>query len=288
MRDAINDRAAPTQQAVPADLLAIAESVLPDADLSRARLAQGQFHDVVLLPEVAAVRIARQPATAVELPRRTALLRRLAEIGLPFAVPAPLTDPVAVGDRMAVATTWLPGRRLPERRWQPETMAALLAVLRAVPLESVADLLDRPHAYAGRDDWESVLLEQAIPRLPQRQREEAVRRVQEASALPPEPPSLVHGDLGGHNVHFDANDNLVGVLDWDLAQPFDPAVDAACLAQHSWEKLRYAVDSRVLHRARVWSRTFGIEQIAAAILLEESQDTIDLCVARTVTWLDRQ
>src|SRR2546430_1008403 len=65
-------------------------------------------------------------------------------------------------------------------------------------------------------------------------------------------PSLVHADLGGENVHWHPDGELAGVLDWDLAQPFDPAVDAACLAVHGWENVREAVDVETYRRAGIW------------------------------------
>lgn len=84
------------------------------------------------------------------------------------------------------------------------------------------------------------------------------------------PASLVHGDLAGENMHWSADDDLVGILDWDLAQAFDPAVDAACLAWHGSRTVRRAVDGDTYRRARVWARTFGIEQVSAVIANGES------------------
>lgn len=39
-------------------------------------------------------------------------------------------------------------------------------------------------------------------------------------------PGLVHGDLAGTNLLWRADGTVSRVLDWDLAQAFDPAVDA--------------------------------------------------------------
>ena len=61
---------------------------------------------------------------------------------------------------------------------------------------------------------------------------------------------------------------IVGVLDWDLAAAWDPAVDAACLAWCGWDTVRAAVDPAVYGRACTWWATFGIEQVGAAIVLE--------------------
>jgi len=268
------------------DLLEIASVVMPNADCAGALVARGQFHDVVLLPGVAAVRVARRTAAAAQLPRRLALLDRLCQLNLPFAVPEPLTDAVRVGERVAAAVSWLPGKPLPQGEGHPARLGALLASLANVSLDDVADLLDRPHAYAGGDGWYDLLVSEAIPLLPERLQDTAKRRVDDAAALSPVPPCLVHGDLGGANLHWDADGSLVGVLDWDLAQPFDQAVDVACLGQQGWDNVRAAVGPNTYERARVWSRTFGIEQIVAALTNGEPDDVVNRFVEATVRSLD--
>ncbi|WP_205673186.1 hypothetical protein [Amycolatopsis nivea] len=61
---------------VPADLLEIAEALVPGAPVGSARLAtQGNMHHVVLLPGVAAVRISKRPDSAAE-PRSSTRSRR--------------------------------------------------------------------------------------------------------------------------------------------------------------------------------------------------------------------
>lgn len=273
---------------MPRDLLEITEAVLPAVDLSGAHLARGQFHDVVVVPEIAAVRIARRQVAACQLPRRTALLRRLGQVGLPFLVPEPLTEALVVGDRVAAAVSWIPGKPLPNGVGEPEKLGALLSDLRNVPLADLDGLLDVPHAYAGGDDWLRLLLEEVIPALPARHRPDATRWVNEAAALPDQAPTLVHGDLAGENIHWDADGNLVGVLDWDLAQPFDQAVDAACLATHGWDNVREAVSSKVYDRARIWWRTFALEQLASAMVNGEPSTILDSYLATTVRWLDAE
>jgi aminoglycoside phosphotransferase (APT) family kinase protein len=154
-----------------------------------------------------------------------------------------------------------------------------------VDLGRLAGLLGVPHCYAGGDRWEELLRDQVIPRLPARWWTEAARRVDAALALPPVPASLVHGDLAGHNVHWsDDGRQCIGVLDWDLAQPYDPAVDVACLAWHGWDTVRAAVDADTYARARVWFRTFGLEQVSAALLLGDAPERY---VDRAVAWLER-
>ncbi|MEU7898400.1 aminoglycoside phosphotransferase family protein [Nonomuraea sp. NPDC049152] len=253
-------------------LLEIAAALLPGTSMDTARLASGQFHDVVLIPGVAVVRIARHETAAAELSRRTELLSRLAATDLPFRVPEPLGPVATVGDRVAVALSWVDGAAHPKGSGDPVRLRALLDALAAVDLADVKDVLDEPHAYAGRDRWEELLVEEVLPRLPSHVRAEARRRVAAAAELEPVPAGLVHGDLAGDNVHWSPDGVVVGVLDWDLAQPFDPAVDAACLAWHGWDAVRSAVDAETYRRARVWAATFAVEMIGAALLNGEPVD----------------
>lgn len=273
-------------QAPPQDLLEIASALLPAVDLSGALLARGQFHDVVLVPDVAAVRVARRQSAAAELPRRMELLRRLGAAHLPFLVPEPLTSVTQFGDRAAVAVTWIAGRPLPKGAGSPAALAQLLAGLRNVDPGSLGEVLGPAHAYAGGERWYDLMINEAIPRLPTRLQDEARQRVEDAAALPEVEAHLVHGDLGGHNLHWDQEGRLIGVLDWDLAQPFDQAVDVACLGQQGWDNVRLAVDNETFKRAQIWYRTFGVEQIVAAITNGEPDDILTWYVNRASRWLD--
>jgi aminoglycoside phosphotransferase (APT) family kinase protein len=270
------------------DLLAVAAALLPGENLSGAKLAQGGSHHAVLLPDVAAVRIARKPSAVEALPRRVELLRRLHRMDLPFAVPQPLTDVVEVDGHTAVALSWLPGAPLPLRtRVEQEELSSLLDGLLAVDCTELAGLLGQPHEYAGGAHWASVMTDEVIPRLPPDWRDEALTRIDAALALPDVVPSLVHGDLGGENMHWSPDGRLVGVLDWDLAQPFDPAVDAACLAWYGWDTVAAAVSESTLHRAQTWYRTFGLEQVAFAVLNGESGESVAQRCTTAAAWLER-
>lgn len=268
-------------------LLVLVEELLPGVPLDGATRAEGQFHDVVLLPGRAAIRIARGLAAEQELERRTELSRRLAGLGLPFAVPEPLTPVKVVHGRTAVAMSWIEGEPRAKATGDPAVLAGLLGALAEVDCAPLRDVLGEPHEYAGRADWARVLEEQAVPALPRRWRAEARRRVEAAQDLPEVEPGLVHGDLCGYNLHWGPAGRIVGVLDWDLAAPFDPAVDAACLGNHGWDALRAAVPAEVYRRARIWYRTFGIEQVASAILNGEPGQVVKRYVARATEFLER-
>lgn len=277
-----------TTSDVPSGLWDVASALVPDAAFDSAKLTTGQFHHVVLLPGIAAVRISRNVAAAAALARRTELLRHIARCGLPFAVPEPLTPVTQFGDRAAVALSWIDGAKHPKGEGDPRALRKLLTAIREVPLiPELRAVLGEPHEYAGGPRWADLMAEEVIPRLPENVRSDARRRVKEALDLERVPAALVHGDLSGENVHWSANGELIGVLDWDVAQPFDHAIDAACLAWHGWETVRAAVDAETYRRAGVWYLTFGIEQVAAAVLAGESSESLDRRSEQAAAWLTR-
>lgn len=245
----------------------------------------GQFHDVVLAPDVGVVRVARAGDRGPELRRVAALCDELAAANLPFAVPVALGPVAELEGRPALATSWVPGRPAPRSSPRVHGARRLLQALADIDLTRLHGLLAPPHAYAGGNRWHDLLIGEVVPRLPRRLRGQARRRIEAAAALDTPPPSLVHGDLAGDNVRWDG-EQVVGVLDWDLAAPWDPAVDAACLAWHGWDTVRQVVDRDTYRRAVTWYRMFGLEQIAADLLIGAEPDTMTATVRRIVRWLD--
>lgn len=267
------------------ELLDIAESVLPGVDKSKIVVTAGEFHDVLVLPGQAVIKVARGSAV-LHLARRARLLDRLSRLDLPFEVPAPLGNVVKVGSRTAVALSWVGGEASAPRKVTPDRLRALLGALAEVPLDDVAEVLDEPHAYAGRGAWPDLMLNEVVPRLPTDLQSEAAHRIHAALDLPPVKPRLVHGDLGGDNLRWTPDGAVGGVIDWDLAQPFDPAVDAACLASwYGWDNLSHAVDAEIYHRARTWYATFGLEQVASALDNGEPDSIIADRVRWTAQWI---
>ena len=59
-------------------------------------------------------------------------------------------------------------------------------------------------------------------------------------------------------------------------------LDVACLAWYGWPTVSSTVD-----RARVWYRTFGLEQVAFAVLNGESSESISRRCASAAAWLQR-
>lgn len=260
--------------------------LLPEADRTHLKLfGDGQFHEVILAPGIGAVRVARGLDRADELRRVSALCERLDALGLPFAVPTPLGPVVEHDGRAALATAWIPGEAAPRGSRHVDGARLLLESLADVDVAELADVLAPPHAYAGGPRWHDLLIDEVVPRLPGRLRDEAKRRIDAAAALVPPTPGLVHGDLAGDNVRWDGQ-QVMGVLDWDLAAAWDPAVDAACLAWHGWDTVRQITDRATYRRAVTWYRVFGLEQIAADLLADVPVETLDQPVARIADWLE--
>ncbi|MFF0578472.1 aminoglycoside phosphotransferase family protein [Streptosporangium saharense] len=274
---------------VPADLLEIAEALVPGAPLDSARLAEdGNMHHVVLFPGVAAVRVSRRSDAAAELPRRVEILRAVAAVGLPFAVPEPLTEVATFGERAAVAVSWIGGEGLPEGAGDPGVFGLLLEALREVEVSPELEaVLHRPCRYADGLGWADILNDEIVPRLPTRWRDGVRQRLDTLLALDEVPVRLVHGDLGGGNVHFGEDGRLIGVLDWDMAILSDPAIDAALVATwHGWDVLR-TTDEETNRRARVWNDVVGVEHLHA-VFTGRPVSRVDGFVRSVVAWLEER
>ncbi|WIX76705.1 aminoglycoside phosphotransferase family protein [Amycolatopsis carbonis] len=266
------------------DLLAIASALLPGVQLDDAFTAiDGNIHHVLLIPGIAAVRVSKRPLAAASMPRRVEVLRQLASADLPFQVPAPLTPVTMFGDRAAVAVSWIGGVALPKGVGDPQQVADALAAVRSVPLsESLLSALD---GRALGPSWSTVIAEEILPRLPARWQSEGRRRLDAALALEPVPDALVHGDLGGSNVHWSADGKLLGILDWDMAMPADPAIDAALMVWHGWDNVRRAVPAATYRRARTWDALFGVGHLVAT-MNGRPMTNPDGFVAAVVPWLE--
>jgi aminoglycoside phosphotransferase (APT) family kinase protein len=277
-------------QPVPADLLEIAATLVPEAPLGSARLAeQGNLHHVVLFPGVAAVRISKRPSAAAELPRWVEILRAVAAAGLPFAVPEPLTAVATFGERAAVAVSWIDGEWLPEGIGDPAAFGLLLEALREVEISpELQAVLHTPRRYADGLGWADILNDEIIPRLPTKWHYGVRQRLDTLLALEEVPARLVHGDLGGSNVHFGEDGKLTGVLDWDMAILSDPAIDAALIATwHGWDVLRAATDEETYRRAWAWNDAVGVGHLHA-VFAGKPLSHVDGFVGSVVAWLEER
>lgn len=273
----------------------------------------GQFHRVLVLPDVAVLRMTRMaeagaaPGTcwapddspAFHLPRRMRLLEVLAERGLPFAVPAPLSEvwhaetDAGMPLTAAVLQPYLPGQPHPPHEGDPAALRAIVDVLDTVDVQAEDVAAGLGSAWAFRGPWTDARIESLLrlaealpaehaPALPA-DWETAVERITTTartwSSCPAVAPRLVHGDLAGHNMRWrpvpgpgtEVTWTLAGVLDWDLAHAGDPARNVADLAIWHGQDLIDAIarDPDEADRARVWLGNAALEALDDARARQE-------------------
>jgi aminoglycoside phosphotransferase (APT) family kinase protein len=261
----------------------LARQLLPGLELANVTSAVGADHSVLIAPEVGVVRLSRQSGTVELMRRRRELLLRLEILGLPFALPTPISEVIESDGICAMAMRWIPGSPYPKGTGDPTILAGVLNALRQVEVSDVFDVVEPAHAYAGGERWVELMLD-AVEELPHGVRSEALRRIEAAQALSSVEPSFIHGDLGGSNMFWDKQGGLVGIIDWDWASVWDPAMDAACLSWHGWDVVQAVVDTETYRRARIWYLTFPIEQLVAARLRPPGHPDV---VNRAVSWILR-
>lgn len=246
--------------------------------------AGGSAHVVVNVGHVISVRIAKNATVCSHVERRTEVLRRLPRFS--FASPRPLTGVVVSHGYTGVGLTWLPGVPHPPGRGDPAVLHRVLTELAEVDASGFAQYLDRPGQHWGGHRRRHVLIDEVIPRLLPRNQDAALRAVVDLAALPTVAPTLVHGDLMGHNMLWDGEE-LTGIIDWDHACLYDPAHDAASLGLwYGWETLREAVSEQVHERARLHARTFPLQAVAYALHHDLDTAQVNQSVARADDWIE--
>jgi Ser/Thr protein kinase RdoA (MazF antagonist) len=272
----------------------------PAADgAATARLACGQFHDVVLMGDVA-YRFPRDEESRARLPARAALLAVLAQRRLPVAVPgllsqAALHEPLG---RCHVVLRRVPGQPLGreavtgtrEQAAVSRDLAALLGRLAALGgdagIRAVVPVADRQLWHRFADDVSTVL----FPLMSDPGRKRAEAELGRVLSVDPVGEALVHGDLGGTNLLWRtapqergcdaAGPCLAGVLDWDEARIGSQAGDLASIAATFGWPLAHRVDSRrhagqtpTIAAAKAVAATFALQQALPAAL---SGDAVSL------------
>ncbi len=220
---------------------ALLARLLPNDRPEELTVRQGQFHQVVMGSEHV-VCLPRTPAAAARLPRRAAVLRALAGLGLGFRTPEPLARGGAPGsdEEPFMVLGRIPGEPLEPAALHDarvaDAVAAQYAALLAALDRAGADARVRavlPHAPEGR--WlrfagdvraELFVLMSGSGRL------RAERELAALDGLPHLTGAVVHGDLGAENVLWEWEHGLprlAGVLDWDDVELGDPAEDFAAV-----------------------------------------------------------
>lgn len=241
----------------------LAESLYPGPAWKSARVNEGgQFHRVLVASGEAVLRMSRTPEAALQLRRRVDLVAVLDPL-LSFQLPTALTEVWQQDGFAAVVQRFIPGAAHPPLTGDARRLRALVAELAQVDVQAVTDLLAPPFAYAGVWSEERVrALLQLLPEVLVAQAKTVLERIASFESIAP---SLVHGDLAGHNLHWQ-DSNLVGVLDWDLAAAWDPALNSAYLGLWHGEELieQIAATPREARRAHIWLGAMGLESIYQA------------------------
>lgn len=208
---------------------------------------RGKDHTILIAPELAVARIPRR--TDPDLTRKMTLLEQLQ---LPWGVPRPLSEV----DR-GVLQEYIPGTAHPHGTGDPQVLAEIVAVFAAYDPAGLS--LTAPFAQRGRFSRNMLTALDAI--VPDKMAWDIAEHVHgwtddQVGA------GLVHGDLAGHNMHWD-NGELVGILDWDYAAVWDTALNATYLSL--WHKVALGDITDVPNRARVWSGALGLYSLADAL-----------------------
>jgi aminoglycoside phosphotransferase (APT) family kinase protein len=233
-----------------------AVDLVPGHDWQGGRVEEGGDDHLVLVPgedrPAAVVRFARRPEVAAVLPRRMSLLRAIAA-HLPFEVPEPVTEvtPTRRTGTCAVGQRFGAGAQHPPGDGDPAALRNVVEALAAVPPTAWAGLVEAP--YTDQPRWTPDERELVLQRLPAEARAHAEAVWDALAAIDGQAVGLVHGDLAGDNIRWDG-ERLVGVLDWDRAAAWDPAINLAQLALWHGPQIvdAAAPDARFAERARIW------------------------------------
>ncbi|HET9899121.1 MAG TPA: aminoglycoside phosphotransferase family protein [Streptosporangiaceae bacterium] len=272
------------------DRLAGYLAVLGLSENPGARLAAGQFHDVVLAAEVA-YRFPRNEDSRRKLPAACELLATLGDCGLPAAIPrlldtSHLDRPLV---RSHAAVSLLPGAPL---------AAGLSQHAQEAAANQLAGLLDQLAAAASDErllrlvpgaprwvDFAASVRQVLFPLMSAEGRRRAEAELAAACELAPGGHALVHTDLGGNNLLWSSDGDglprLTGVLDWDGAVIGNQASDLASIAVTvGWPLAERIDDLRragppLMAEARVVAATFALQQALPAALGKDKPNLDD-------------
>ncbi|MGH3172019.1 MAG: phosphotransferase family protein [Trebonia sp.] len=263
-------------------------------ETGKARLARGQFHDVVLLGEVA-YRFPRDEESRRLLPARAELLSALRNSRLPVAIPG-LLSKGALGEplgRCHVAVERLSGEPIGQAHiagpLAEEAVVSSLAQLLVGLGELGSDEAIRkavPRADPRRwGRFAEGVSDVLFPLMSGEGRERAKTELSHVLAIDPAGDALVHGDLGGANLLWTTTEPgpcLAGILDWDEAQIGNQADDLASIAVTvGWpiarriDARRHDGDTPAIHAAEAIAATFALQQALPAALSGDAASLAD-------------
>ncbi len=241
--------------------LRIAHQLRPDLSWEDASVNEGgQFHKVVIANPHSVIRMARTVQATADMPRTVKLQQLLAD-QLDYQIPVATSQILHVDSLASVAMSFIPGSAHEPHFGDPKILGQVVRDLADIPLEPISDHLTAPFSFRG--PWTEDRTQQCFDVLPDQLRGAATSLWAQLDELAQVPPGLVHGDLAGHNMHW-VDEELVGILDWDLAAAWDPALNTAYLSLwHGLEMAdQIAPNPDEARRAKIWLGLMSLERLS--------------------------
>ncbi|UXN31698.1 aminoglycoside phosphotransferase family protein [Glutamicibacter sp. M10] len=251
--------------------LRIARQLRPDLSWEDAGVNEGgQFHKVVIANPHSVIRMARTPQASAQMPRSVKLLEQLSG-QLEYQIPVATSQILQVDGLSSVAMSFVPGSAHEPHYGDPKVLGKLVNDLAAVELEPLSKYLAEPFAFRG--EWTEKRQQQCFDALPDQLRGAARRLWAQLDELAQVPPGLVHGDLAGHNMHW-VGEELIGILDWDLAAAWDPALNTAYLSLwHGLQMVDLIAPNRdEAYRATIWLGLMSLERLSDTLLRADDRN----------------
>ncbi|GAB3620450.1 hypothetical protein GCM10027417_17110 [Glutamicibacter endophyticus] len=246
-----------------------ARDFYPSVDWEQATInTGGQFHRVLIAEGQAVIRMARTKQASDDMPRSVQLHARTNEL-LDYQVPRPLSGVGRFQDLNAVVMSYVPGTAHPPHQGDPHVLRRVVTELARIPLGELEGLLAEPFAFRG--PWTETRIAETYNGLPVELRAPAQALWAQLPMLAQVPAGLVHGDLAGHNMHW-VDGELVGLLDWDLAAGWDPALNSAYLGLWHGRELieKIAPDPATAHRAKIWLGLMALERVSDTLSRDDN------------------
>lgn len=244
------------------------ESAWSDFSWEDAVYSHGAFHHVAVLGSSGVVRVSFARDHEAQIARHGAILRTVSSVGLTTSVPK-LLRTFRGGTWSAMACTFIKGAHDLDRPWEEvrHHFAGILEDLRSAQVS--ASSLPSARTWCGGESWSS-LVEHIVGESSPAVQDAARTVVKDVIGVDgTASSSLVHGDLGPHNILWDTS-NTPRLIDFDNACVADPAIDVAPLIGfYGAAKVGQIVDADVLTRAKIHRASLPLQVAAAAALSED-------------------
>ncbi|GAA5227169.1 phosphotransferase family protein [Paeniglutamicibacter antarcticus] len=246
----------------------LAHALYPGPDWNAAHVEEGgQFHRVLVANGEAVMRMSRTPQAARDMQRRVDLVDSLAG-EFSFRLPTSLSRVWHGEGFSAVIQRFVPGAPHRPHAGDAASLRRILDELASVDVQPLGDLLAPQFSFRG--PWTTPKVAATLDALPVDLRDGTQRVLDTIASFAEVPAALVHGDLAGHNMRW-SDGKLHGILDWDMAAAWDPALNTAYLGLWHGEGFieEIAPGPDVAWRARVWLGAMSLESVFDASLDQE-------------------